>query len=230
MNRKLSALLIFIGLMMFGVTAWVVVDGVRHPTAVSTILITLLCAIGVQAAYISIQAGIRLWARPEASILRTEAHAKSKAAAALEDAETAEKIKLELDAYIAVRARRLEIDRRRAELTSTAELLMQSCKELNRAEQQLGVDSSLLDPETMELLDVLVEDKRRSVPDFYVYGIPVGNALQWAVDVAGDYLEKARLRRLSKIAPEALGETSKDGQQPTQETDDDLGIDNAAPL
>jgi hypothetical protein len=114
-NRKLSALLTIFGLCIFGVTAWMVVVGVRHPTVGSTIAITLLSAIGIQLAFIAIQSGYGLWKGPEARAMRVEVQARSRAAAALEDAETAESFSSNLMLTFAVRARRLEIDRRRKE-------------------------------------------------------------------------------------------------------------------
>jgi hypothetical protein len=211
-NRRLAAFFMISGLGTFGVTAWIVVAGVRHPTVGSTIAITLLCAIGVQLAFLAVQSGYELWKGPEARAMRVEAQARSRAAAALEDAETAEKIKLELDAYITVRARRLEIERRRQELSSTVEVVKKLRDELNEAEELLDLESTQLDPHTVEILDSLTEPSRPQIPDFHLYGIPFGQILQYAYSTLMHYMEKKALRRLSHLAPEALdNSTGADG-------------------
>jgi hypothetical protein len=61
MNRKLAALLTTAGLAIFGITIYVVIGAVRHPTPEATIAVTLLCAIGVQLAFIMLQSSYGLW-------------------------------------------------------------------------------------------------------------------------------------------------------------------------
>jgi predicted RNase H-like nuclease (RuvC/YqgF family) len=154
-------------------------------------------------------------AGPESKNLRLEAQARKRAADALEDAETAEKIKLELDAYIAVRARRLEIERRRVELASTLEVVERLHDELNESEKLRDVQTTQLNPETVQILDDITKAKRPTFPAFYLYGIPVGRIMQFAYEQISSRAEKNRLSRLSSLAPEALSErdTPSAGQE-----------------
>lgn len=213
MKRAGAIFCIILGFCLIGVTVYAIIKGLNHPTTNSTIAIALFSSIGVPIALAAIGAGIRWSQNPNSATLRTEAQAKRRAAAALEDAETAEKIKLELDAYIALRARRLEIDRRRRELVSASEVLSESYRELNKAEAQLGVEATRLDPEVVNILDSFVEPSGQTiVPDLHIYGIPVGRIVQYFYNELDDSLEKRKLRRLARLAPEALkDETSGTG-------------------
>jgi hypothetical protein len=193
-------------------------DQLRHPTANATIVISLLSVIGVPIGLLAIGAGVRWWQRPDSEILRTVAEASRRAAAALDDAETAERIKAELNAYIALRARRLELDRRRQELLSSAEVISQSIRELNKAEAQLGIDLTRLAPETVATLGSLVNPEspvKRLGPFLKLVGllVPIGGPVlasggvtDSVIDSLDDYLTKRRFRRLATIAPEALAD------------------------
>lgn len=228
MRRGKAFAALIIGACLLAAAIYAIVSGIRHPTVNSTIAISLLSVIGVPIGLLSIAAGVRWWERPNSELLRTEAEASRRAAAALDDAETAERIKLELDAYIALRARRLEIDRRRQELLSSAEVISQSVRELNKAEQQLGIDLTQLAPETVATLGSLVNPVspiKRLSPYLKLVGylLPIGGpALDSGVtdtvlDSLDDYLTKRRLRRLANIAPEALADEAakKEAEPPT---------------
>jgi hypothetical protein len=205
MKRTGAVFCIILGCCIIGATVFWILKGIKHPTINSTIVIALLSSIGVPISLAAIGAGIRWSKKPDSATLRTEVQAKRRAAEALEDAETAEKIKLELDAYIALRARRLEIERRRRELTSTAEILSQSYGELNKAEAQLGIETTHLDAGIVEILDSFVEPSGAfPFPDVRIYGIPVGQMAQQFYEKLDDLLEKRKLRRLARLAPEAL--------------------------
>lgn len=214
MNRKLAAILTAVGLAIFGITVYVVIGAVKHPTPMATIMVTLLCAIGVQLAFILLQSSYGLWRGPEARDLKVEAQARKRAADALEDAETAEKIKLELDAYIAVRARRLEIERRRVELANTLDVVTKLHDELNESEKLLELEVTQLDPKTIQILDDITEDRRPAFPEFYLYGIPVGQVMQFAYEQLSSRIEKNTIRRLSSLAPEALSEEDASSVSP----------------
>jgi hypothetical protein len=107
------------GLTIIIVTVFYTIIGTNHPSSGNSIRIALLSAIVMPIALLSISAGYGGLREPNAETLKTEAEAKRRAAAALEDAETAEKIKSELEAYVAVRTFRLEIERKRQEVSRT---------------------------------------------------------------------------------------------------------------
>jgi hypothetical protein len=197
--------LLLLGLAILGVTAWFIVAGVKHPTAGLSIGIALLSAIGVPVALGIMSVGYRQFRGPNYSTLKTEAEAKERAAAALEDAETAEKIRAELNAYVIIRSWRLEIERRRQELTNATKTLLQMRSELNDMETQLDVETTKLSPETTEILDTILDTNPLVIfPDFRVWGMPVGKAANWVINMVFDSVEQHRLRQLASVAPEAL--------------------------
>lgn len=217
MKKTWAAFAVLIGLGVIVVTVWLIIKGVKHPTARLSIGIAVLSAIGVPVALAVISVGYRQFRGPNSETLKTEAEAKRRAAAALEDAETAEKIRAELNAYVAIRSWRLEIERRRQELVNATEALLRMHHELNDMETQLGVDITQISPTTMETLDVALEaGPPFTFPNFYVYGMPVGKAANMLVNTIYDHLEQRRLRRLASLAPEALQVTDRgqvDGQK-----------------
>ncbi len=204
-KKVLAALTALVGLGLLVVTVWVIVTGIKHPTAGRSIGIALLSAIGVPIALGMLSVGYRQFRRPNFSTLRTEAEAKQRAASALEDAATAEKIRAELNAYVAIRSWRLEIERRRQELANAAKSMLQMLRELNDMEARLGVEITEISPATIGTLDVLLESGPSFVfPDFYILGMPVGKAANVVADAIYDYVEQRRLRQMARLAPEAL--------------------------
>jgi hypothetical protein len=196
---------VLVGLALLIVTAWFIVTGVNHPTAARAIGIALLSAIGVPVALGFISVGYRKFRGPNFSTLKTEAEAKRRAAAALEDAETAEKIRVELNAYVAIRSWRLEIERRRQELANATKSLLEMLRELNDMEARLGVEVTEISPATIETLDAVLEAGPPFVfPDFYAWGIPVGKAANMMANTIYDHMEQRRIRRMASLAPEAL--------------------------
>jgi hypothetical protein len=153
----------------------------------------------------------------DSAILRTEAEARKRAAAALDDAETAEKIKAELNAYVVVRTWWLEIERKRSELSQAASSVVEMLKELNESERRPGIAKTGLSIETVETLDSLLESSPTiQIPDLYlnVLGVmPGGNVAgriaEIGVNESFKYWQRRKMRRMSELAPEALSE-SKD--------------------
>jgi hypothetical protein len=219
-KKFLAALAVLVGLGLLIITVWFIVTGVKHPTAGRSIGIALLSA-GVPISLSIMSVGYRQFRGPNFSTLRTEAEAKQRAASALEDAATAEKIRAELNAYVAIRSWRLEIERRRQELANATKSLLQMLRELNDMEAQLGVEITEISPATIETLDALLKPGPPFViPDFHVYGMPVGKAANIMAEAIYDYVEQRRLRRMATLAPEALqvedagkGEGSKVAQE-----------------
>jgi hypothetical protein len=210
--RKIWAVLVvLISIGVIVATVWLIIKGVKHPTAHLSIGIAVLSAIGVPVALAAMSVGYRQFRGPNSETLKTEAEAKRRAAAALEDAETAEKIRAELNAYVAIRSWRLEIERRRQELANATEALLRMHHELNDMEAQLGVDITEISPTTMETLDVALEGGPPiTFPNFYFYGMPVGKAANMLLNTVYDHMEQRRLRRLASLAPEALQVTNLD--------------------
>jgi hypothetical protein len=153
----------------------------------------------------------------DSAILRTEAEARKRAAAALDDAETAEKIKAELNAYVVVRTWWLEIERKRSELSQAASSVVEMLKELNESERRPGIAKTGLSIETVETLDSLLESSPTiQIPDLYlnVLGVmPGGNVAgriaEIGVNESFKYWQRRKMRRMAELAPEALSE-SKD--------------------
>jgi hypothetical protein len=206
------------------------VRGVTHPTPAYSIAIALLGAIGVPIALIAISVAIKGLREPDASILRQEAEARRRTAAALDDAATAETLKAEMEAFVALRARRLEIERRRIELRRDADRLVNSHKALGAAERQLELEQTQLDPATTRVLDDVLnlygEGYARIYPYFQGLERMVSMLLPGVGEVLresfGDFmqrLERRRLRRLARIAPSALddGTRSTEGSKKTDD-------------
>jgi uncharacterized membrane protein len=87
-RRGRASVAILVGVCILAATIFAIVSGIRHPTTTATIVVSLLSVIGVPISLLAISAGVRWWQRPNAETLRTE---------------TAERIKAELNAYIALR-------------------------------------------------------------------------------------------------------------------------------
>jgi phosphoglycolate phosphatase-like HAD superfamily hydrolase len=184
---------------------------VKYPSADKSIVIALLSAIGVPVAITIATVGFNGVRSPESATLRTEAEAKIRAAEALEDAETAEKIKAELNAYVVVRTWRLEIERKRRELSQAANSVMETLKEVNESERQLGIEKTKLSAETVETLDSLLEpSKFIELPDFYLFGgFPgrlAGKMAEIIINESFKYWQRRRMQQMKKLAPEALAE------------------------
>jgi hypothetical protein len=215
-KRNLSAaLLAAVGLVIIGLTVWFVVVGVRHPTAARSIGIALLSALGAPVGLACVGAGYRQYRGPNSSELKAEAEAKRRAATALDDAETAEQIKAELEAYVTVRAWELEINRKRAELAGTADQLVTMLRDLNADEDLLGEEKTKLSPVTIATLSALLDDKARVKVPSPVSGlldgaIPLGLGaigVPAAEAVANDILrrlERRRLKRIRSAVPQAF--------------------------
>lgn len=210
-----------LGFALLAATIYVTYQGIRNPSTGSSIAIALLGSIGVPIGLGAISVGWRWRQEPSALDLRTESEAKRRAAAALEDAETAEKIKAEMTAYVALRARRLEIDRRRTELSRAAQTLVELHNELKDAEAQLNLEITEVDSETREILDRLTEPRPRiELPEIGMPASGIG-VLAWAVSRIAEAsmewslsaFERRRLRRLARVAPDALA-PGKDSDQP----------------
>jgi len=210
MRRKIwPVLLILFGLGVITATVWYVVVSVRHPSSTSSIAIALLSALGTPIALSMIAYGYRGVRGPDAATLKTEAEAKSRAAAALEDAETAEKIKSELEAYVAVRTFRLEIERKRQELSRAADVALEMLKDLNADEVLLGEKETSLDPRTLLTLDSLLESSDvpealevilRSMPTFGIFSVtPI---IGFFVRKAYREFRRSELRRLARLVLE----------------------------
>jgi hypothetical protein len=205
MKKTWATLVVLVGLAILVLTTWFIITGVKHPTSGRSIAIALLSAIGVPVALGIMSVGYRQFRGPNFSTLKTEAEAKRRAASALEDAETAETIRAELDAYVAVRSWRLEIERRRQELANATKSLLQMLNELNDMETRLDVEVTKISPATIDSLDALLEAGPPFVfPDFHVWGIPVGKVANIAAGTIYDHLEQRRIRQMANLAPEAL--------------------------
>jgi hypothetical protein len=226
MKRKLSAaLLAAVGLAIIGLAVWFVVVGIKHPTAGRSIGITLFSALAAPLALACVGTGYRQFRGPNSNELKTEADAKRRAAAALEDAETAEQIKAELEAYVTVRAWELEIKRKRLELAATADQLVTMLQDLNADEDLLGEEKTKLSAVTIETLSALLDDKARvKIPPLVTglldgaiplglggIGVPAAEAL--ANDIL-KRLERRRLKRIRSAIPQALsdGDGSEAGE------------------
>lgn len=219
--RKLSStLLVLFGLAIIGLTAWLVVAGTRHPTAGKSIAIALLSAVGIPVALSLLVAGYRRFRGPNSSELRTEAEAKRRAAEALEEAASAEQVKAELEAYIELRAWRLDIERKRRELADSADALVAALQGLNADEKRLQLEMTTLRPTTAEALDTLLEPKPViSIPDYVFFISPMrwpSAIMGWAAtrliertaQILIENLQARRVRRLREISPEALSDLS----------------------
>jgi hypothetical protein len=213
MSRKIwPALAVLFGVAIIAVTVWYIILGVKHPSSGNSITIALLSVIGTPIALGVIGAGYRGLHGPDAAMLKTEAEAQRRAAAALEDAETAEKIKSELEAYVAVRTFRLEIERKRRELSRTVNTALEMLAELNEDEARLGEEKTKLDPVTGETLDSLLQSS--AMPKFLevllsiiqpIVPIPGGDQLaDVMVRRSYEYVRKRELRRLARLVPDAL--------------------------
>jgi hypothetical protein len=211
------------GLAIIATTVCYIILGVKHPSSGNSITIALLSAIGVPIALGAMATGYRSLREPNSETLKTEAEAKRRAATALDDAETAEKIKSELEAYVAVRTFRLEIERKRQEVSRSANATLTMLKELNEDETRLGEERTKLDPITVATLDALLQDS--AVPEYLNLFltlvssvVPIVGASSLADDFARrfyDYLKRRELRRLARLVPDALAspddEQSADG-------------------
>jgi hypothetical protein len=222
-KRKLSAaLLAAVGLIIIGLTVWFVVVGIKHPTAGRSIAIALFSALGAPLGLACVGTAYRQFRGPNSIELRAEADAKRRAAAALEDAETAEQIKAELEAYVTVRAWELEIKRKRLELAATADQLVTMLQDLNADEDLLGEAKTKLSPVTIETLSVVLDDKARvKIPPLVTglldgaiplglggIGVPAAEAL--ANDIL-KRLERRRLKRIRSAVPQALSDADGSG-------------------
>jgi hypothetical protein len=215
MARKIwFSLAIAFGIAVITLTIWYIIIGVAHPSADKSIAIALLSAIGVPISFAIIAVGYRGLRGPDAAILRTEAEARKRTAAALDDAETAEKIKAELNAYVVVRTWWLEIERKRSELSQAASSVIEMLKELNESERQLGIEKTKLSVETVETLDSLLESSPAiQIPDLYfdMLGGMLGGKLggriaEISVNESFKYWQRRKMRRMAELAPEALSE------------------------
>lgn len=218
MGRKIWPVLsLLLGLAIIVATVWYIILGVKHPSSSNSVTIALLSAIGVPIALGAIATGYRRLRGPNAAMLKTEAEAQRRAATALEDAETAEKIKSELEAYVTVRTFRLEIERKRLELSRTVTTAMEMLAELNEDEARLGDEKTRLDPVTVETLDALLQPSETfKVLDQLVISmpsigpIPTGEIAQIIARRFYAYLRKRELQRLARLAPDALAPPDHD--------------------
>lgn len=218
MRRTLFVVEAVFGVAVLAVTTYVTVRGIAHPSVGSSIAIALLGTIGVPVALGAISIALNGLRDPDASILRREAEAKRRTAAALEDAATAETLKAEMEAFLALRARRLEIERRRTELRRDAEALVTFHKALGEAERQLDLEETQLDPATRSILDEVLdlqgERYARTLRPYLRFADQVLSLLLPASPLslanASDgllrRLEQRRLRRLARLAPDALAD------------------------
>jgi hypothetical protein len=204
MKKLGQTVLAVLGLALLGGTVWIVISGTTNPSAANSVMIALSTAIAVPLGLASLATAWRLGRSPQHQALRAEAEAKQRAADALAQVESAKIIKAELQAYVAVRARWLEVERRRAELAASAEAMRDMHAELQKLERQLGVEESRLDPETVAVLDEYLRTRRAQMPDFFVLGVNVGALADRAAESVFDSLERRRLRRLAATAPGAL--------------------------
>jgi hypothetical protein len=215
-NRKLSAVLLTaVGLVIIGLTVWFVVVGIKHPTAGRSIGIALFSALGAPLALACVGTGYRQFRGPNSDELKAEADAKRRAAAALEDAETAEQIKAELEAYVTVRAWELEIKRKRLEVAAAGDQLVKMLQDLNADENLLSEEKTKLNPVTIETLSALLDDKARvKIPPMVTgllagtiplglggIAVPAGEA--FANDIL-KRLERRRLKRIRSAVPQAF--------------------------
>ena len=218
MSRKIwPALATLFGFAVIAATVWYIILGVKHPSSRNSITIALLSAIGVPIALGAIAAGYRGLRGPNAAMLKTEAEAQRRAAAALEDAETAEKIKSELEAYVTVRTLRLEIERKRQELSRTVNTALEMHAELNEDEARIGDEETKLDPVTVETLDALLQPS--AIPkllDMIVSTMPSFGPIDtrpivnFIVRQFYEYMRKRELRRLAHLVPDALASSDDD--------------------
>jgi hypothetical protein len=211
MGRKaLPVLAVLFGFAVIAATVGYVIVGVKNPTGANSITIALLSAIGVPVALSAIAMGYRGLRGPDAATLKTEAEAKKRAAAALEDAETAEKIKSELEAYVIVRTFRLEIERKRQELSGAVDAALEMLTELNADEVRLGEKETSLDPQTLLTLDALLQSSEiPELLDAILGGIPAFGFFSASPvfetifrKIYGDARSR-KLRRLARLVPEA---------------------------
>ncbi|UUW91887.1 hypothetical protein [Pimelobacter simplex] len=149
MKRLGQTLLCVLGVGLIGGTVWIVVEGSREPSTSLSIFIALTTAFAAPLGLAALGAAWKLSHGPDWRLLRTEAEARQRAADALADAETAETIRAELQSYVELRARAVDLQRRRTELQSDAQRLVAAKEELNAQEAQLRQAKSKLDPETV---------------------------------------------------------------------------------
>ncbi|WP_194897561.1 hypothetical protein [Catenulispora pinisilvae] len=218
MRRELGNALIFFGILVLGTITYFTIEGIRNPSASWTVAVALLGAIGVPVGLSSAGGGWRLRQDFNAEELRAEAEAKLRAATALDHAATAERIRSELNAYVELRARRLEVDRRRTQLEEACLNVVELHGELTVAERQLGLEASQLDPQTIEVLDQFTEEEPLPFPIWFknmrFYGFPIGSASVASVLWIRRASERRRLRRLAQAAPDgadpaAVGQTEE---------------------
>ena len=208
MKKTWAVFAVLIGLGVIVVTVWLIIKGVKHPTARLSIGIAVLSAIGVPVALAVISVGYRQFRGPNSETLKTEAEAKRRAAAALEDAETAEQIRAELNAYVAIRSGVLKLNDAGKSLLMRPRRCCGCAIEPNDMETQLGVDMTRVsrnhDGDFWTSAFEAGPPIQRSLL-FYVYGIPVGEAASmcWSIRFMITS-NSARLRHLASLAPEAL--------------------------
>jgi hypothetical protein len=217
MSRKTWPILAMLfGFAVIAATVWYIILGVKHPSGSNSITIALLSAIGVPIALGAIAAGYRGFGEPDAATLKTEADARRRASEALEDAETAEKIRSELEAYVIVRTFRLEIERERQELSSAVRAAMEMLAKLNQDEALLGAKKTELDPIVLETLDPLLQsdelpeylDSILSVMPSFMF-VPIGPLTKTISRAIYGHMRQRQLRRLARLAPDALADPGR---------------------
>lgn len=226
MRRTWATFEIVLGLALIAATIWFTIAGIKHPTTSLSIIIALMSAIGVPVGIISISSGYRLLQTPNSAMLRTEAEAMHRAAEALDKAATAQKSQAalrkaasELNAYVAIRSWRLEIERRRQELSTAAEAALQMLRELNDRESLLGVEITQLSPDTMKILDRILARPKYVLPEIRVRGVPYGKILEGLLNETSDSLERQRIRRMTRLAPAILPGEQAEGDESTANSD-----------
>lgn len=207
MRRWAAYLMLLFGFATLVATVLVTVRGIKTPTPNYSIAIALSGVILAPLGLSAIARGFSIRRPPDAVAAREEATARNRVAIALEDAATAEKIKLEIDAYVELRARRLEIETRRDTLRATAERLVREYDDLKVMESQLGVATSLIDSDALTTLDDILGPERESsvrFPSFYVLGLPVGEYAEDALRRWTRRRERRQMERLAHVNPQGL--------------------------
>lgn len=213
MRRAFGFALLFIGVVFIAATVIATVHGVRHPSSSFTVAIALIAAIAVPVGLTLMTAGWHLFQEPDAVELRTEAKAKLRAANALEEAETAEEIKKSLVAYVELRTRRMEVERKRVEVENSTRTLNRLFEDLKAEERRLGLEVTQIGPEVVGILDAYAEPK---LPWYFnilrasnviLPAVQVDQLIEGLVHWTWSRQERSRLSKLSSLA---AGELARD--------------------
>lgn len=210
--------LALLGLALLAATISTIIQGTLHPSTIGSVGILVATAIVAPLALGTLLKAWKMGHIPSAEVLKTEVEAKNRLLAALTDAETAETIKKELQAYISLRALYLERERRKAELLEAAYMIVEFEEKLNELETKLNLESSKINPETVKVVEKILKEPKPIFSDYMVPILPFHSILQpiiaWMEVSLLKLLQERRLRRQAALAPEAIPHHTETSREP----------------